>query len=144
MAADERYDFVIVGGGPNGVTLAAYLAKSGASVCVLEERTEAGGACENTEPIPGVKINPHAIMLYGAAAPGFDQLELWKYGWRIGENEMGDLMGPGSSAIIAVVEHKWVGDLVAALEEQGAQIMRQELKDEVARSIALGAGEEGA
>ena len=99
MAADERYDFVIVGGGPNGVTLAAYLAKSGASVCVLEERTEAGGACENTEPIPGVKINPHAIMLYGAAAPGFDQLELWKYGWRIGENEMGDLMADASRGV---------------------------------------------
>ena len=92
MPKDERYDFVIVGGGPNGVTLAAYLAKSGQSVCVLEERPEAGGACENTEPMAGVKINPHAIMLYGAVAPGFEQLELWKYGWRVGQNEMGDVM----------------------------------------------------
>jgi len=92
MPRDERYDFVIVGGGPNGVTLAAYLAKSGQTVCVLEERPEAGGACENTEPIAGVKINPHAIMIYGAAAPGFEQLELWKYGWRVGMGEMGDLM----------------------------------------------------
>ncbi len=47
MSADERYDFVIVGGGPNRVALAAYVAKSGASVCVLEERPECGGACEN-------------------------------------------------------------------------------------------------
>jgi len=39
-----------------------------------------------------VKINPHAIMIYGAAAPGFEQLELWKYGWRVGMGEMGDLM----------------------------------------------------
>jgi beta-carotene ketolase (CrtO type) len=91
MATGERYDFVIVGGGPNGVTLAAYLAKSGASACVLEERPECGGACENVEPIAGVRINPHAILLYGAPAPGFDQLELWKYGWRCGPNEMGDI-----------------------------------------------------
>jgi beta-carotene ketolase (CrtO type) len=91
MATEERYDFVIVGGGPNGVTLAAYLAKSGASACVLEERPECGGACENVEPIAGVRINPHAILLYGAPAPGFDQLELWKYGWRCGPNEMGDI-----------------------------------------------------
>ncbi len=91
MATEERYDFVIVGGGPNGVTLAAYLAKSGVSVCVLEERPECGGACENVEPIAGVRINPHAILLYGAPAPGFDQLELWKYGWRCGPNEMGDI-----------------------------------------------------
>ena len=34
---DERYDVVIVGGGPNGMTTAAYLAKCGLSVCVLEE-----------------------------------------------------------------------------------------------------------
>ena len=99
MPKDERYDFVIVGGGPNGVTLAAYLAKSGASVCVLEERTEAGGACENAEPMAGVKINPHAIMLYGAPAPGFEQLELWKYGWRVGENEMGDLMADAGRGV---------------------------------------------
>jgi beta-carotene ketolase (CrtO type) len=99
MPKDERYDFVIVGGGPNGVTLAAYLAKSGASVCVLEERPEAGGACENTEPIAGVKINPHAIMLYGAPAPGFEQLELQKYGWRIDENEMGDLMADADRGV---------------------------------------------
>ncbi len=99
MPRDERYDFVIVGGGPNGVTLAAYLAKSGQSVCVLEERPEAGGACENTEPIAGVKINPHAIMLYGSHAPGFEQLELWKYGWRVGENEMGDLMADAGRGV---------------------------------------------
>ncbi|MCK4698395.1 MAG: FAD-dependent oxidoreductase, partial [Dehalococcoidia bacterium] len=38
MSAEERYDIVIVGGGFNGVTTAAYLAKCGLSVCVLEER----------------------------------------------------------------------------------------------------------
>ena len=33
-----------------------YLAKCGLSVCVLEERTECGGACETQEPIPGVRL----------------------------------------------------------------------------------------
>lgn len=83
MRKDERYDFVIVGGGPNGVALAAYLAKSGASVCVLEERTEAGGACENVEPIPGLRLTPHAMYMYAGPAPGFEQLELHKYGFRM-------------------------------------------------------------
>jgi len=83
MVKEERYDFVIVGGGPNGVALAAYLAKCGVSVCVLEERPECGGACENTEPIPGVRINPHAIFMYAGPAPGFEQLELHKYGFRM-------------------------------------------------------------
>ena len=83
MSTDERYDIVIVGGGFNGVTTAAYLSKCGLSVCVLEERVEAGGGCESAEPIAGVRINPHAILMYGAPAPGFEQLELWKYGFRM-------------------------------------------------------------
>ena len=35
MAKDEEFDVIIIGGGPNGMTTAAYLAKSGLSVCVL-------------------------------------------------------------------------------------------------------------
>ncbi len=83
MNNEERYDFVIVGGGPNGTALAAYLAKSGESVCVLEERPESGGGCENTEPIPGVRLDPHATVFYAGAAPGLEQLELWKYGFHM-------------------------------------------------------------
>jgi hypothetical protein len=83
MSKDERYDFVVVGGGPNGIALAAYLGKCGASVCVLEERPEAGGACENSEPIPGVRLTPHAMYMYAGPAPGFEQLELHKYGFRM-------------------------------------------------------------
>lgn len=83
MAKDERYDVVIVGGGPNGMGTAAYLAKSGLSVCVLEERVECGGACETVEPYPGVRIFPHAMLMYASPAPAFDQLELWKFGFRM-------------------------------------------------------------
>jgi beta-carotene ketolase (CrtO type) len=80
---EERFDIVVVGGGHNGITAAAYLSKCGLSVCVLEERPEVGGGQENTEPRAGVRIDPHATYLYGAAAPGFEQLELWKYGFRM-------------------------------------------------------------
>jgi phytoene dehydrogenase-like protein len=80
---EERFDVVVIGGGHNGSTIAAYLAKSGLSVCVLEERPECGGGQENTEPRPGFRIDPHATYLYGGAAPGFEQLELWKYGFRM-------------------------------------------------------------
>ena len=83
MSKDERYDVVVVGGGPNGMTIAAYLARCGLSVCVLEERVECGGACETVEPMPGVRIYPHAMLMYAAPAPGFEQLELHKYGFRM-------------------------------------------------------------
>jgi beta-carotene ketolase (CrtO type) len=83
MPADERYDVVIVGAGHNGATAAAYLAKCGLSVCVLEERMECGGAMEATEPVAGVRFPPHAVGNYASPAPGWEQLELWKYGFRM-------------------------------------------------------------
>ena len=92
MARDERFDIVIVGGGPNGMTTAAYLAKCGLSVCVLEERTESGGACESVEPLPGVRIYPHAALMYASPAPGFEQLELHKYGFRMDWNPVDPLL----------------------------------------------------
>ncbi len=88
MAREERYDIVIVGGGPNGCTAAAYLAKCGLSVCVLEERPELLGGCENVEVIPGVRIDPHMTFMYAGAAPGFEQLELHKYGFRMAWHQM--------------------------------------------------------
>lgn len=79
----ESYDFVIVGGGHNGLTIAAYLAKSGYSVAVAENRVELGGCMDFVEPKPGFVVSPHAAVNYGHAAPGYDQLDLWKFGHRI-------------------------------------------------------------
>jgi len=98
MGKDERYDIVIIGGGPNGMTTAAYLAKCGLSVCVLEERTECGGACETQEPIPGVRIYPHAMLMYASPAPGFEQLELHKYGFRMSWDPM-DMASKANTAL---------------------------------------------
>jgi len=116
MAKEEIYDIVIVGGGPNGVTAAAYLAKCGLSVCVLEERPEAGGACENTEPVPGARINPHAILMYAAPAPGFEQLELWKHGFRMSWNptmtnleDMAERFVPTSDGLSPMTEKDLMG-----------------------------------
>jgi phytoene dehydrogenase-like protein len=83
VVSDPRFDVVVIGGGHNGTTIAAYLAKCGLSTCVLEARPECGGGQENTEVSPGFRIDPHATYLYGGAAPGFEQLELWKYGMRM-------------------------------------------------------------
>ena len=90
MNEDERYDVVIIGAGHNGTTTAAYLAKCGLSVCVLEDRPECGGAQENAEPVAGVRICPHAVGNYAGAAPGWEQLELWKYGFRMDRNPRED------------------------------------------------------
>jgi phytoene dehydrogenase-like protein len=48
------YDAVIVGGGHNGLVAAAYLARAGRSVLVLERRDHVGGAAVSERPWPGV------------------------------------------------------------------------------------------
>ena len=110
MAKDERFDIIIIGGGPNGMTSAAYLAKSGLSVCLLEERTECGGACETQEPIPGVRIYPHAMLMYASPAPGFDQLELWKFGFRMNWVQM-DMTSPEHRKLACTDGWKDVSDM---------------------------------
>ncbi|MFK4593734.1 phytoene desaturase family protein [Streptomyces pristinaespiralis] len=54
MPALASYDAVIVGGGHNGLVAAAYLARAGRSVLLLERRPHTGGAAVSTRPFPGV------------------------------------------------------------------------------------------
>ncbi|MEU9350392.1 NAD(P)/FAD-dependent oxidoreductase [Streptomyces griseoloalbus] len=52
--ASRTYDAVIVGGGHNGLVAAAYLARAGRSVLVLERLDHTGGAAVSTRPFTGV------------------------------------------------------------------------------------------
>ena len=52
--SNEAYDVVIVGGGHNGLTAAAYLGKTGRSVLVLERSDHLGGAAISAEAFDGI------------------------------------------------------------------------------------------
>ncbi len=58
----RHWDAIIVGAGHNGLTCAAYLAKAGKQVLVLEARERIGGACTLAEPFPGYRISPCAYL----------------------------------------------------------------------------------
>ncbi|WP_055566107.1 phytoene desaturase family protein [Streptomyces atriruber] len=51
---DREYDAVIVGGGHNGLVAAAYLARAGRSVLLLERLSVTGGAAVSSRPFAGV------------------------------------------------------------------------------------------
>ncbi len=76
------YDVVIIGGGHNGLTAAAYLARGGARVVVLERRPIVGGACVTEEPWPGFRINTYAYLAGMLSAKVIDELRLSEFGYR--------------------------------------------------------------
>ena len=84
-------DFIVVGGGHNGLTCAAYLAKNGEEVVVLERRDVLGGCGTSEAMIPGLPdftFNPGAFDLLGIRdTPFFNDLELERHGLELLEVE---------------------------------------------------------
>jgi phytoene dehydrogenase-like protein len=56
MATERRYDAIVLGAGHNGLVAAAYLARAGRSVLVLERRERVGGVADTSELVPGVRV----------------------------------------------------------------------------------------
>lgn len=61
--AGKTWDVIVVGGGHNGLTCAAYLARAGKRVLVLEARERVGGACTLEEFYPGCVASPCAYLI---------------------------------------------------------------------------------
>jgi phytoene dehydrogenase-like protein len=59
-----NYDALIIGGGHNGLICAAYLAKTGKKVAVLEAKDTLGGCASTHEIIPGFKVSGCAQWLH--------------------------------------------------------------------------------
>ena len=79
------WDVVVVGGGHNGLTCAAYLAKQGRSVLVLERRERLGGACTLEQPFtdPGYVVSPCAYVVGLLDRRVIDELSLRRHGYKV-------------------------------------------------------------
>jgi phytoene dehydrogenase-like protein len=80
---DGRWDAVIVGGGHNGLVSAAYLAKAGWKVLVLERRRVVGGACITEEVFPGVRFSRLAYSAGLLRPEIIRDLDLARFGYEV-------------------------------------------------------------
>jgi phytoene dehydrogenase-like protein len=79
----ERYDAIVVGGGHNGLVTAAYLARAGMRVCVLERRDVLGGAAVTEEIVPGFRFSVASYVVSLLRPEIVRELELPRHGLEI-------------------------------------------------------------
>src|SRR5919112_1926071 len=78
-----NYDLIVIGGGHNGLVTAAYLARAGKKVAVLERRELVGGACVTEELWPGFKVSTGAYVNSLLRPEIIRDLELARHGFEL-------------------------------------------------------------
>ena len=83
MSPSRSYDALIIGAGHNGLVCAAYLARAGRKVLVLERRDQVGGACVTEEIAPGYRSST-ASYVVSLLLPEIERdLRLAQYGYTV-------------------------------------------------------------
>jgi phytoene dehydrogenase-like protein len=130
--AGRSFDVIVIGGGHNGLTTAAYLARAGRRVLVLEGRPLVGGAAVTEEVFPGFKysvcsyvvslLRPDIIRDLELRRHGLDLLPLdgtftplpnHDYLWRVDDEAVTQRELARHSAADAAVYHEYTRTMAA-------------------------------
>jgi phytoene dehydrogenase-like protein len=108
----DAYDAIVIGGGHNGLTAAAYLAKGGEKqgrkklrVLVLERREQVGGAAMSEEIYPGFTYSTCSYVCSLLRPEIFRFLDLPRHGLQVIPYEIGAQPNPAGEGIITYRDH---------------------------------------
>src|ERR1700758_2541494 len=79
----SKFDAIVIGAGHNGLVTAAYLARAGWKVLVLERRHIVGGACVTEEVFPGYRVSTAAYLVSLLQERVVRDLELRRFGYDV-------------------------------------------------------------
>jgi phytoene dehydrogenase-like protein len=83
MTPHTDCDILLLGGGHNGLVAAAYLARAGLKVLVVERRDVLGGACVTEELFPGYRFSACSYICHLLQAKVIDDLGLREHGFEV-------------------------------------------------------------
>jgi uncharacterized membrane protein len=89
--------------------------------------------------LTGLVFGPVGLALVGGAAVGGIIARLHDSGFKDDRlRQLGENLQPGTSAILAVIEHIWVTELEAELQKAGADVVTEELGADIAAQLKEG------
>lgn len=116
-----RYDTIIIGAGHNGLVAAAYLARAGRKVLVLERRQVLGGACVTEETtFPGYKVSTLAYVNSLFRKEIIRDLQLPRHGFEMLERS------PSSFTPLPDGRHLFLGPDAAMTHREIAKFSRKD------------------
>jgi uncharacterized membrane protein len=110
----------------------------------IKEPTDMGGGRGaviggSVGALAGLLFAPLGLAVAGGAAIGGVAAKLHDSGFQDESlRQLGQGLQPGTSAILALIEHTWVVELEAELERAGAEVVRQELAADMAEQLKSG------
>ena len=141
MKHSERCDALIIGGGHNGLTCAAYLAAGGLKVTVLERRAVVGGAAVTEEFHPGFRNSVAAYTVSLLNPKVIRDLELAKHGLRIVERRAANFLPTADGRYLLTGEGRTESEVARFSARDAARIpeygARLEAIADVLRDLTL-------
>lgn len=148
QAAGEVYDELRMAkwAGAIGIENAAVIRRDEKNKVHIKERGDPGGAKGAViggvvGGIIGALAGPAGVAVGAAAGAAVGGATAKVYDSGIPDERLekiGEALTPGSSAIVALIEHKWVAEAEKEMAEAGANVMTEALSEDIAKQLAEG------
>ncbi len=117
----DRWDAIVIGAGHNGLTTAAYLARAGLSVLVLERRHLIGGAAVSEEHYPGFTYSTCSYVLSLLRPEIVRELDLASHGLEVIPYDYSSGPTPDGPPIILTPDHERSRRFLARISPRDAE-----------------------